>query len=261
MSGTQQSGSKVKWIVDYFQGLLEKQPKLAFSKAMEITKKQFMVEFQEKVKKVSEQDTNNQAPSVEDSWRSSWGNAFERVARIGITHRCKDIPRVAVFSGKEFHDKAVWNQPDILSEPIWARTELRPYLFQSNVDVVIARIKPNIPKDQAKISDIESIVAVCSVNWSVRERYQQDIFWAERFRFRHIPFCLITGDKGLVNYACGDDEPKSENSSKLSKDIAGCRAIYDRVYLFTTKSVKRDNRLFAKLDKIQTNVIQWLKWL
>ncbi len=74
----------------------------------------------------------------------------------------------------------------ILSEQLWARGELiEPYLAESNVDFIAIE-----QEDNRSVR----VIAVYSCKASLRERFQQDMFWAERLRSRGIRFCLITLD-------------------------------------------------------------------
>lgn len=132
----------------------------------------------------------------------------------------------------------------ILSESLWLRGELQePYTAESQVDFVATEVGKGEPV---------RVVAVYSCKASLRERFQQDLYWAEKFRSRGIRFCFITLDNDGVLY-------RAISSGELrSKQAKMAAALYDRVYLFTEEPVQHYTRVFRTVDQLGEDLQRWL---
>ena len=185
---------------------------------------------------------------VEDptqAWRSVSGNVFE--------HACKQIIKRAVPSvlGAREVRIMLWGEvPEevrdgVLSERVWHRGNVRqPAIVPSLVDAVAATVD--------KLGHIEDIIAAYSCKSSVRERYQQDLFWVEKLRGRGIRFCFITIDDAFIRHAAGDTGSSSDKSLTLSK------AMYDRIYLLTDRGILTDVAVFRPLSEVASDIQNWL---
>ncbi len=81
---------------------------------------------------------------------------------------------------------------------------------------------------------------------------QLHLYWAERFRSRGIRFCFVTLDNdGVLT--------KAVSQKKLaSKQAKMAAALYDRVYLLTSKALTPFS-VFRSLDQLVSELEQWLK--
>jgi len=126
------------------------------------------------------------------SWKSASGKAFEDIVWQEFTSQCQGLKDLQVARWHEI--PASLKEP--LSERLWVRGEIQAVTAESNVDFVAYETDAsNIPR---------RIIAVYSCKVSLRERFQQDLFWAERLRGRGIRFCFITLDNdGVLTRAAG----------------------------------------------------------
>jgi hypothetical protein len=98
------------------------------------------------------------------------------------------------------------------------------------------------------------IIAVYSCKVSLRERFQQDLFWAERLRGRGIRFCFITLDNdGVLTKAAA-------RGKLTSKQASMSVAMYDRIYLFCEESeIKHYTRIFRTVNRLGEDLKRWLE--
>jgi hypothetical protein len=177
---------------------------------------------------------------LEQSWKSVSGGAFEEIvlqefaAQLGglrnlKAERWKDIP-------KELKEP--------LSEKLWVRGEIYPVTAESNVDFVAYELDDgNTPK---------RIVAVYSCKVSLRERFQQDLFWAERLRGRGIRFCFITLDNDNTLTKAAKTGELTRKEAKMSV------AVYDRIYLLCSETeILHYTRVFRAVSRLGEDLIRW----
>jgi len=178
-------------------------------------------------------------------WRSVSGRVFENACK-GVIQKALQKLRARRNVQVMLWDEVPQNVKDgALSERVWVRNDIRePQIVHSLVDVVTAII--------GERGDITTIPAVFSCKTSVRERYQQDLFWAEKFRSRGIRFCFATIDDGFISYASGNRTGSADKSITLSK------ALYDRVYLLTNQQITEDPEIFRPLDTVGADLKLWL---
>ncbi|MCS7300603.1 MAG: BsaWI family type II restriction enzyme [Fimbriimonadales bacterium] len=133
----------------------------------------------------------------------------------------------------------------ILSETLWLRGELQePYTAESQVDFVATELSGDTPV---------RVVAVYSCKASLRERFQQDLYWAEKFRGRGIRFCFVTLDNDGVLL-------RAVATGKLhSKQAKMAAALYDRIYLLTDEPIQYFTRVFRTVDALVEDLKQWLQ--
>lgn len=112
------------------------------------------------------------------------------------------------------------------------------------VDVVVA-------SGESK-EHLNRVVAVYSCKSSLAERYQQDLFWAQRLRERRIRFCLVTLDGRCIQYATA-----AEPSQDTGKSLRLAIALYDRIYLFTNSDVKNESQVFRQVESLREDLRRW----
>jgi len=176
------------------------------------------------------------------SWKSASGNAFEEIVWQEFSAQCQGLKNLQI---------AKWHAiPDSLKEPLserlWVRGEIQSVTAESNVDFVAYETDAsNIPR---------RIIAVYSCKVSLRERFQQDLFWAERLRGRGIRFCFITLDNdGVLTKAAAEGELTSKQASMSV-------AMYDRIYLFCDESeIQHYTRIFRTVDRLGEDLKRWLE--
>ncbi len=119
------------------------------------------------------------------AWKSVSGKAFEKIVQEMFRHLVQKETSPPPLEIKQWREVAkVPVVKRILSEHLWVRGELgEPYLAESQVDFVALTLRDGTP---------HRVVAVYSCKTSLRERFQQDLFWAERLRSRRIRFAFIT---------------------------------------------------------------------
>jgi hypothetical protein len=176
------------------------------------------------------------------SWKSASGNAFEKIVWQEFSAQRRGLKDLRV---------ARWHKipkplKEPLSERLWVRGEIQPVTAESNVDFVAYEI------DASK--NPRRIIAVYSCKVSLRERFQQDLFWAERLRGRGIRFCFITLDNdGVLTEAAA----KGDLTSKQARMSV---AMYDRIYLFCDESeIKHYTRIFRTVDRLGEDLKRWLE--
>jgi hypothetical protein len=176
------------------------------------------------------------------SWKSASGNAFEEIVWQEFSAQCQGLKDLQVARWHEI--PASLKEP--LSERLWVRGEIQAVTAESNVDFVAYETDAsNIPR---------RIIAVYSCKVSLRERFQQDLFWAERLRGRGIRFCFITLDNdGVLTKAAAEGELTSKQASMSV-------AMYDRIYLFCDESeIKHYTRIFRTVNRLGEDLKRWLE--
>ena len=176
------------------------------------------------------------------SWKSASGNAFEEIVWQEFSAQCQGLKNLQI---------AKWHAiPDSLKEPLserlWVRGEIQSVTAESNVDFVAYESDPNDAPRR--------IIAVYSCKVSLRERFQQDLFWAERLRGRGIRFCFITLDNdGVLTEAAAEGKLTSKQASMSV-------AMYDRIYLFCNESeIKHYTRIFRTVNRLGEDLKRWLE--
>jgi hypothetical protein len=183
----------------------------------------------------------------EQSWKSASGAAFERIAQQYVQQLVDADPRL-----KGQVEIKRWNQLEqdlqegILAEQVWQKGELRkPVTVPSEVDMVALQVEGE---------EISRVIAAYSCKSSAAERYQQDLFWAERLRGRGIRFCFVTLDEVFLGYA-------RHGAGKDNKSVRLAMALYDRVYLFTTEELHHGTAVFQPINNIADDLAKWLEVL
>ncbi len=145
---------------------------------------------------------------------------------------------------KRWDELEAWLREGILAERIWLKGELRePVTVPSQVDIAALQIHE---------SEIVRIVAVYSCKSSAAERFQQDLFWAERLRGRGIRFCFVTMDEQFLRYAL-------EGKGRQAKGIRLAQALYDRVYLFTDQPSHYGGAVFQPITQVAEDLAKWME--
>jgi len=176
------------------------------------------------------------------SWKSASGEAFEEIVWQEFSAQCQGLKDLQVARWHEI--PASLKEP--LSERLWVRGEIQAVTAESNVDFVAYETDAsNIPR---------RIIAVYSCKVSLRERFQQDLFWAERLRGRGIRFCFITLDNdGVLTEAAATGD-------LTSKQARMSVAMYDRIYLFCEESkIQHYTRIFRTVDRLGEDLKRWLE--
>lgn len=179
----------------------------------------------------------------EQAWKNASGKALEQIVMQEFTRQIDGrnlANQIRVQQWDSIQDDLVKR---ILSETLWLRGELQePYLAASQVDFVATE------QDSGKPI---RVIAVYSCKASLRERFQQDLYWAEKFRGRGLRFCFITLDNdGVLLRAV----TKGELRSKQAKMAA---ALYDRIYLLTDEFINHYARVFRPIDALAEDLERW----
>jgi len=183
-----------------------------------------------------------QSGDAAQSWKSASGKAFEEIVWQEFSAQCQGLKDLRVARWHEIPDSL--KEP--LSERLWVRGEIQAVTTESNVDFVAYETDAsNIPR---------RIIAVYSCKVSLRERFQQDLFWAERLRGRGIRFCFITLDNdGVLTKAAA-------RGKLTSKQARMSVAMYDRIYLFCEESeIQHYTRVFRTVDRLGEDLKRWLE--
>jgi len=194
------------------------------------------------------EEYSRQYPKGGDSsqaWRSISGKVFENVAIKEFETqlaRLKNCRSLRVESWSQIPE----NLQEPLSEKLWVRGEIKPIVAESNVDIIAYEVDDNQAPSR--------IIAVYSCKVSLRERFQQDLFWAERLRGRGIRFCLITLDHDQVLIKA------AQTGNLSSKQASIAAALYDRVYLFhSAEDIKYYVKIFRSIDFLGQDLTLWQK--
>jgi len=179
---------------------------------------------------------------AEQSWKSASGKAFEDIVLQEFATQCGGLKGLRIAQWRA--TPASLKEP--LSERLWVRGEIQSVTAESNVDFVAYELDTsNTPK---------RIIAVYSCKVSLRERFQQDLFWAERLRGRGIRFCFITLDNDgvLIKAAATGDLTSKQASMSV--------AVYDRIYLFCSESeIQHYTRVFRAVSRLGEDLKRWLE--
>jgi hypothetical protein len=177
---------------------------------------------------------------AEQSWKSASGKAFEDIVLLEFTAQLRDPQSLKVVQWK----KLPKSLKEPLSERLWVRGEILPITAESNVDFVAYELGDgDTPK---------RIIAVYSCKVSLRERFQQDLFWAERLRGRGIRFCFVTLDNDGVLMRAATTGDLSSKQARMST------ALYDRIYLFSDEvAIQYYTRVFRSVDRLVEDLKRW----
>lgn len=191
------------------------------------------------------------AVDTQQSWKSASGKAFEAIILKEIERQVGSL--VSAPSGTSLLKVYSWEKlpipikEGILAAQVWKPGTIESVTVPSQVDVVA------VLETDGKI---ERVVAVYSCKTSTAERYQQDLYWAERFRERRIRFCLVTLEDKFIEYAT---TPQSAENPNRRKDIPLASALYDRIYLLTDEPIQREPQVFRPLSELGSDLEQWSK--
>jgi len=179
---------------------------------------------------------------AEQSWKSASGKAFEDIVWQEFTSQCQGLKDLQVAQWHAI--PASLKEP--LSERLWVRGEIQAVTAESNVDFVAYETDAS--------NNPRRIIAVYSCKVSLRERFQQDLFWAERLRGRGIRFCFITLDNdGVLTKAAA-------RGKLTSKQASMSVAVYDRIYLFCKEpEIQHYTRIFRTVDRLGEDLKRWLE--
>lgn len=179
-------------------------------------------------------------------WNSASGGAFELVSQKIIVDQVNAsslAQRVRVTRGEET-PQAV--REGVLSELVWPKGQItQPERAESNVDVVAMLLDGQDPS---------RVISVYSCKSSAAERYQQDLYWAEKLKARGIRFCFVTIDKSLLNHATA-----TRRGRKPGKTVTLAQAMYDRVYLLTHLQVASNPLVFKTIDHVVEDLNLWIE--
>lgn len=183
----------------------------------------------------------------EQAWKNYSGKALENIVQEEFDHQLQKInlgQQIEVRRWNQVHESLVRK---ILSEALWLRGELQePYFAESQVDFVATETELEHKRPVR-------VIAVYSCKASLRERFQQDLFWADKLRARGIHFCFITLDIDGVLH-------KAIRTGKLrSKQAKMAAALYDRIYLLSDESIKHFTRIFRTVDSLAEDLKRWLE--
>lgn len=182
--------------------------------------------------------------SSHDVKRSKKGKLFEAFTLEWIARNATQSPQGSVRIELNLWDELPEElRKGVLAERVWLSGNLRaPVIVESRVD--LAALKWST-------SEVERVVAAYSCKASIRERYQQDLFWADRLKARGIRFCLITDDEDLRKYAL-----KARQSGEAPKAVRLACAIYDRVYLLD-EQLSSGQPVFQPITKAWQDLVIW----
>jgi len=220
-----------QWIADRYKALLQRQE----SKRTEwrAVKSEFMEKFKATVQ----------------VWNNLSGKVLEDVIAGEFIHQLASKQGVQQCLLVQRWDNLQEIVKQILSEQLWARGELmEPYLVESNVDFIAIERENEQPM---------RVLAVYSCKASLRERFQQDMFWADRLRSRGIRFCLITLDLDGALLKIIQHGQKGLTRNKQAK--MGI-AFYDRIYLpDPDHEIKHFKRVFRPIYSLVEDLARWLR--
>lgn len=180
------------------------------------------------------------------TWRNTSGAAFEAIGKELIVQQVTKsqlAPRIRIWRWSEVPE---YIKSGVLSELVWPKGQIRKSaVAESNVDLVAAALENDAPTN---------VISVYSCKSSARERYQQDLFWAEKIRGRGIKFCFVTIDPHFEKYATTSTQKRAPR-----KAVVLSQALYDRIYLLTHANIVRGRAVFRHMDAIVADLDLWLK--
>ena len=181
----------------------------------------------------------------EQAWKTASGRAFEKVIREEFEKQIEDCGLSGEIDIQQWEDIKNDLVKRILSDTLWSRCTLEePYEVGSQVDLIAI---------EKRGEQVVRVLSVYSCKVSLRERFQQDLYWAEKLRGRGIRFCFITLDNDGILLR---DLEGGELKSKQSKMAA---ALYDRIYLLTDKEIQHCERVFRTIDQLGEDLKRWLQ--
>lgn len=187
-----------------------------------------------------------QTTDPEQSWKSSSGRAFEHIAVSVIEDQVTSGRLASVIRIVRWDELDQQIQHGILAEPVWPKGKITEFeIVESKVDVVALAVENERPY---------RIVGVYSCKSSVAERYQQDLFWAEKIKGRGIKFCFVTIDAGFIRHAT----TRGARAGK-GKTLPLAQALYDRIYLLTNDPIVTDTQVFRKVETVVDDLELWLR--
>jgi hypothetical protein len=180
------------------------------------------------------------------TWKTTSGRAFEHIAVRVIEDQVSTgrlAPLIRVLRWDEIDHRI---QRGILAEPVWPKGKITEFeIVESKVDVIALALENERPY---------RIVSVYSCKSSVAERYQQDLFWAEKIKGRGIKFCFVTIDPGFIRHAT----TKGGRAGARGKTLPLAQALYDRIYLLTDASIVTDAQVFRAVETVADDLDLWL---
>lgn len=187
--------------------------------------------------------TSKPGRDAEQAWKAISGKALEEIVEVEIAQQIagkqlNSLLKVSRWGNIKFNSPV----KQILSETLWMRGGLQAYTAESEVDFVATEIDG--------LSDPTRVIATYSCKASLRERFQQDLYWAERFRSRGIRLCLITLDNDGVLTAAVSQKQLASKQAKMAA------ALYDRVYLMTDMQNMHFS-VFRPIDVLVEELDQW----
>ncbi len=229
------SGSQnwTSWIVEQYRQ--QRGMGLSTRDAWRVVKEQFAQSYQQQYP----------AGDIGQAWKVLSGKALEQIVAQEFQNQ---IQQAGLGQQTQIQH---WDQvrnplvKQILSESLWLRGELQePYLAESKVDFIAMELQNGQPV---------RVVAVYSCKASLAERFQQDLFWADRLRGRGIRFCLITLDNAGVLHEAIQTGQLTRKEAKMAASL------YDRVYLLSDESIQRFTRVFRTIDLLAEDLKRWLE--
>jgi len=234
----QEQNELVNWIVSQYRSLREGNQSNSAAEAWENVKREFL--------------SSNQGG--DQAWRTHSGRAFEIIVYDEFRRQLHELkPRlpVAVKRWNDLTSSEYRLVREILSEKVWPRGRLsEPYLAESNVDMIAIEENASAQGSSTAVQ-VERVIAAYSCKSSLRERWQQDLFWAEKLRARGIRFCLITLDLKPFRNALSQEKLRT----KTEKMTTG---LYDRIYLLIDdQAIKCLRRVLRPIDKLAEDLRRW----
>lgn len=179
-------------------------------------------------------------------WNSASGIAFENISRQIIVDQVNQSHLSSVIHVTLWDETPQDIREGILSELVWPKGQIQqPEKAESNVDLVAT-----LWDDQKPIR----VASVYSCKSSTAERYQQDLFWAEKLKARGIRFCFVTIEASFIAHATSP-----EAVVKPRKGIILAQAMYDRVYLMTEQKLIQNPSVFKQLNAVIADLDLWVK--
>lgn len=183
----------------------------------------------------------------DQAWKNFSGTAFEKIVRKEVEVQIAqhlDPTRIMIYHWNDLKRGDIWDIiRQMLSDIVWIRGTLqKPYLVESQVDFIVLELHEAVPK---------RIIAAYSVKVSLRERFQQDLYWAEKFRSRGIPLCFITLDNdGVLTRALSQGKLTSKQAQMAA-------ALYDRTYLFVDEPLEGKGLPFRPISSLYVDLKLW----
>ncbi len=176
-------------------------------------------------------------------WNSASGGAFEEISQRIVIEEVTKSDLSKVIQVRRWNNIPIELRTGILSDLVWPRGEIRePETAESQVDLAAFALD--------ETGEIKGVISVYSCKSSARERYQQDLYWAERLRGRGIKFCFITAEPVLLRYGLG------YHATRTSKTVKLGRALYDRIYLLTSETLVAES--VSTIEGVVPDLKLWL---